>query len=82
MTVSLSHSPTLEAQSDIYTQSQYTDHFDTVVSADESGFLEYWQPREPYEPPKDVPGMWEFKSTTDLYEFKKVRLESWFNITT
>ncbi|KAB5595911.1 Peptidyl-prolyl cis-trans isomerase, cyclophilin-type protein [Ceratobasidium theobromae] len=51
----------------------YTDHFDTVVSADESGFLEYWQPREPYEPPKDVPGMWEFKSTTDLYEFKKTK---------
>ncbi|CCO29142.1 peptidylprolyl isomerase domain and WD repeat-containing protein 1 [Rhizoctonia solani AG-1 IB] len=52
----------------------YTDHFDTVVSADESGFVEYWQPREPYEPPKDVPGMWEFKSNTDLYEFKKVRV--------
>ncbi|KAJ1303356.1 hypothetical protein OPQ81_011550 [Rhizoctonia solani] len=29
----------------------YTDHFDTVISADESGFVEYWQPREPYEPP-------------------------------
>ncbi|CAE6442967.1 unnamed protein product, partial [Rhizoctonia solani] len=51
----------------------YTDHFDTVVSADESGFVEYWQPREPYEPPKDVPGMWEFKSNTDLYEFKKTK---------
>ncbi|CAE6512134.1 unnamed protein product [Rhizoctonia solani] len=51
----------------------YTDHFDTVVSADESGFVEYWQPREPYEPPKDVPGMWEFKSSTDLYEFKKTK---------
>ncbi|KAG9126634.1 hypothetical protein FRC07_002647 [Ceratobasidium sp. 392] len=49
----------------------YTDRFDTVVSADESGFVEYWQPHEPYEPPKDVPGMWEFKSSTDLYEFKK-----------
>ncbi|KAG8701653.1 hypothetical protein FRC09_005212 [Ceratobasidium sp. 395] len=51
----------------------YTDHFDTVVSADESGFVEYWQPREPYEPPKDIPGMWEFKSSTDLYEFKKTK---------
>ncbi|KAF8606860.1 hypothetical protein BDV93DRAFT_328735 [Ceratobasidium sp. AG-I] len=51
----------------------YTDHFDTVVTADESGFVEYWQPREPYEPPKDVPGMWEFKSNTDLYEFKKTK---------
>ncbi|KAL5632597.1 hypothetical protein ACGC1H_005520 [Rhizoctonia solani] len=51
----------------------YTDHFDTVISADESGFVEYWQPREPYEPPKDIPGMWEFKSSTDLYEFKKTK---------
>lgn len=52
--------------------SQYTDQYDTVVSADESGFLEYWQPFEPYEPPKNVKGMWQLKSQTDLYEFKKV----------
>ncbi|KAH7103295.1 hypothetical protein BKA62DRAFT_616374 [Auriculariales sp. MPI-PUGE-AT-0066] len=51
----------------------YTDVFDTVVSADESGFLEYWQPTEPYEPPKHVKGMWQLKSQTDLYEFKKAK---------
>jgi hypothetical protein len=43
-----------------------------VVSADESGFVEYWQPREPWEPPRNVLGLWELKSSTDLYEFKKV----------
>ncbi|KAF8319014.1 hypothetical protein DL93DRAFT_2053995 [Clavulina sp. PMI_390] len=51
---------------------KYTDRYDTVVSADQSGFLEYWQPREPFEPPK-VRGMWELKSSTDLYEFKKTK---------
>lgn len=51
---------------------QYTDRYDTVVSADESGFVEYWQPREPWEPPQNIPGLWELKSSTDLYEFKKV----------
>lgn len=43
-----------------------------MVSADENGFIEYWQPTEPFELPKNVPGLWSFKSATDLYEFKKV----------
>ena len=43
-----------------------------IVSADDSGFIEYWQPFEPFETPKDVPELWTFKSETDLYEFKKV----------
>ncbi|CAE6448309.1 unnamed protein product [Rhizoctonia solani] len=73
MTVSCSTYSSSTHKSDIHTPSQYTDHFDTVISADESGFVEYWQPREPYEPPKDIPGMWEFKSSTDLYEFKKTK---------
>ncbi|CAG8565991.1 7921_t:CDS:1 [Acaulospora colombiana] len=51
---------------------QYADLYDTVISADVSGFLEYWQPTEPFETPT-VPGMWSFKSSTDLYEFKKSR---------
>ncbi|KAG8809640.1 hypothetical protein FRC19_005103 [Serendipita sp. 401] len=50
----------------------YTDVYDTVISADESGFLEYWQPKEPFDLPA-IPGMWSFKSATDLYEFKKSR---------
>jgi len=44
-----------------------------VISADTNGFLEYWQPAEPFGLPKNVPGMWDFKSKTDLYEFKKVK---------
>lgn len=34
--------------------------------------IEYWKPQEPFETPNDVPGLWEFKSSTDLYEFRKV----------
>ncbi|EMD39875.1 hypothetical protein CERSUDRAFT_112125 [Gelatoporia subvermispora B] len=49
----------------------YSDRYDTVISADEGGFIEYWQPTEPFELPKNVPGLWSYKSTTDLYEFKK-----------
>ncbi|KAJ7935674.1 hypothetical protein B0H13DRAFT_1949159 [Mycena leptocephala] len=49
----------------------YSDRYDTVISADEGGFLEYWQPTEPFERPKNVTGLWSYKSETDLYEFKK-----------
>ncbi|KAJ7644158.1 hypothetical protein FB45DRAFT_289732 [Roridomyces roridus] len=49
----------------------YSDRFDTVISADEGGFIEYWQPTEPFERPKNVDGLWAYKSETDLYEFKK-----------
>ncbi|KAL0961213.1 hypothetical protein HGRIS_006180 [Hohenbuehelia grisea] len=51
----------------------YSDRYDTVVSADEQGFVEYWQPREPFSLPKNVPGLWAYKSETDLYEFKKAK---------
>ncbi|EKM51860.1 uncharacterized protein PHACADRAFT_127818 [Phanerochaete carnosa HHB-10118-sp] len=51
----------------------YSDRFDCVISADESGMIEYWRPSEPFEPPKDVTGLWTYKSTTDLYEFKKAK---------
>lgn len=33
--------------------------------------IEYWSPREPFEKPDDVFGLWQFKSSTDLYDFKK-----------
>ncbi|TEB40067.1 peptidyl-prolyl cis-trans isomerase [Coprinellus micaceus] len=49
----------------------YSDQYKTVISADESGFIEYWQPVEPYGLPKNVPKLWQYKSETDLYEFKK-----------
>lgn len=43
-----------------------------MISADESGFIEYWQPIEPFGLPKNIPDLWQYKSETDLYEFKKV----------
>ncbi|KAJ9114892.1 hypothetical protein QFC20_001264 [Naganishia adeliensis] len=51
----------------------YSPHYDCVISADESGFVEYWRPREPWNAPDDVRGMWQFKSQTDLFEFKKAK---------
>jgi hypothetical protein len=51
---------------------QYSDRFDCVISADEGGFVEYWRPGEQFELPTNVPGLWSFKTQTDLYEFKKV----------
>ncbi|KAJ7863081.1 hypothetical protein B0H14DRAFT_2739235 [Mycena olivaceomarginata] len=49
----------------------YSDRYDTVISADEGGFVEYWQPTEPFVLPKMSRGLWSYKSETDLYEFKK-----------
>ena len=43
------------------------------VGEDEDGFVEYWKPAEPFELPKNVPGLWNYKSETYLYEFKKAR---------
>ena len=54
------------------TLGQYSDRFDCVISADEGGFVEYWRPGEQFELPNNVPGLWSFKTQTDLYEFKKV----------
>ncbi|CAG8579835.1 474_t:CDS:10 [Paraglomus brasilianum] len=50
---------------------QYNDRFHCVVSADSSGMMEYWDPEEPFELPKTV--AFEYKSDTDLYEFKKTK---------
>ncbi|KAG8966130.1 hypothetical protein FRC03_012455 [Tulasnella sp. 419] len=52
---------------------EYSSQYDTVVSADEAGFVEYWRPQEPWDPPKNVPGLWKFKASTDLYHFKKTK---------
>lgn len=56
----------------INSSSQYSPRFDCVLSADEAGFLEYWRPQEPWGLPDDVPGLWQYKSQTDLFDFKKV----------
>lgn len=51
---------------------EYCAKYDCVVSADEAGFVEYWQPSEPWGLPS-VPGMWQYKSATDLFHFKKTK---------
>lgn len=50
---------------------QYNPVFETVVSVDMAGMLEYWTgPKTEYAFPKKM--LWEFKTDTDLYEFAKV----------
>jgi peptidylprolyl isomerase domain and WD repeat-containing protein 1 len=48
----------------------YNPIYDCVVSADTGGMVEYWQPSGDYQKPSDV---FEFKSQTDLYDFKKAK---------
>jgi peptidylprolyl isomerase domain and WD repeat-containing protein 1 len=50
----------------------YNEPANCVVSADVSGMIEYWSPSEPYEAPKQK-GIWEYKSRTDLFDFKKAK---------
>ncbi|KDE08493.1 peptidylprolyl isomerase [Microbotryum lychnidis-dioicae p1A1 Lamole] len=47
----------------------YNPLYDTVISIDVGGMVEYWEPREPFEKPDSVE--WTNKSATGLYEFKK-----------
>lgn len=49
----------------------YNAHWDCVVSADESGMIEYWKPDQSAEKPE---GIFSVKSATDLFDFKKVSL--------
>lgn len=48
----------------------YNNAFDCVISADESGMIEYWRPSGSYEKPDNV---FEMKSSTSLFEFKKAK---------
>jgi peptidylprolyl isomerase domain and WD repeat-containing protein 1 len=48
----------------------FNDAYDCVISADENGMVEYWRPSGSYEKPDNV---FELKSTTNLFEFKKAR---------
>jgi peptidylprolyl isomerase domain and WD repeat-containing protein 1 len=48
----------------------FNDHYDCVVSVDEGGMIEYWQPGGSYEKPDNV---FKYKSSTNLFEFKKAK---------
>jgi peptidylprolyl isomerase domain and WD repeat-containing protein 1 len=49
----------------------YNNDYDCVVSVDQGGMIEYWRPSSPFEKPENVFTM---KSSTNLFEFKKVCL--------
>ena len=51
-------------------QIAYNNQYDCVVSADDSGMIEYWRPHGTYEKPDNV---FQYKSSTDLFEFKKAK---------
>lgn len=51
-------------------QMAYNNRYDCVVSVDESGMIEYWRPSGDYEKPD---GVFKYKSSTDLFEFKKAK---------
>ena len=48
----------------------YNNAYDCVISVDEAGMIEYWQPSGSYEKPDNV---FDMKSNTSLFEFKKAR---------
>lgn len=48
----------------------YNNAYDCVVSTDENGMVEYWQPTGSYDKPDNV---FDMKSNTSLFEFKKAK---------
>ncbi|KAL2199768.1 hypothetical protein P885DRAFT_66681 [Corynascus similis CBS 632.67] len=48
----------------------FNDFYDCVISVDEGGMIEYWQPGGSYEKPDNV---FKYKSSTNLFEFKKAK---------
>ncbi|KAM3448992.1 hypothetical protein MY3296_007310 [Beauveria thailandica] len=48
----------------------FNDSYDCVVSADQGGMIEYWRPSGTYEKPE---GVFEYKSSTNLFDFRKAK---------
>ena len=48
----------------------YNNGYDCAISIDDNGMIEYWSPEAYYEKPDSV---FKFKSSTDLFEFKKAK---------
>ena len=51
----------------------YNPVYNCVVSVDNGGMIEYWEPSGDFQKPMDI---FEFKSKTDLYDFKKVPFQT------
>lgn len=54
----------------VVTLMAFNDRFDCVISADESGMIEYWRASGSYEKPDNV---FQYKSSTNLFDFKKAK---------
>ena len=48
----------------------YNNGYDCAISIDDNGMIEYWSPGANYEKPDNL---FKFKSSTDLFEFKKAK---------
>ena len=48
----------------------YNNGYDCAISIDDNGMIEYWSPGANYEKPDSL---FKFKSSTDLFEFKKAK---------
>ena len=48
----------------------FNNGYDCAISIDDNGMIEYWSPRGNYEKPDNL---FKFKSSTDLFEFKKAK---------
>ena len=48
----------------------YNNAYDSVISADENGMIEYWRPSGNHEKPENI---FDYKSSTSLFEFKKAK---------
>lgn len=48
----------------------FNNAYDCAVSADENGMVEYWRPSGSYDKPDNV---FEYKSSTNLFDFKKAK---------
>lgn len=63
----------------IVTLMAYNEKYDCVVSVDEGGMVEYWKPSGSYEKPNNV---FNLKSETNLFDFKRVSTNSQESIDT
>ena len=52
------------------TSMAFNNEFNCAISADSNGMLEYWQGTDDHSQATNV---WKYKSSTDLFEFKKVK---------
>jgi hypothetical protein len=50
---------------------QYSDKYNTVISAGGQGFVEHWTPTQPFRLPENVPRLQSYKTEIDLCDLKR-----------